>query len=189
MMWVPTCLIIMTKTSKCLAVLLHNAISIVPGLLMTDVFLDGRDVSSLFLNGSNPPSKPLFWYAGDFLIAVRFKSYKIIYGMQGWGESWVLFPECGPENLTKVDPPLIYQVEHDPSERFPLNNTSEEYQQVLAMTTAAITQHNKTLVMKTPELDRVEDPSTSLCCHSDPNPGPPWKQCVCGQSEQLFGNV
>jgi hypothetical protein len=51
---------------------------------------------------------------------------QVHFAVQGWGKSWVNFPECGPENLTALPVPDVYHVEHDPSERFPLDSESDE---------------------------------------------------------------
>jgi hypothetical protein len=46
-------------------------------------------------------------YLADQLAAARVGRYKVHWLRQGWGRSWVPFPQCGPENATRLDPPQV----------------------------------------------------------------------------------
>ena len=84
--------------------------------------------------------------------------------------------------MTKQEPPLLYQLEHDPSERFPLDPTGAEYAWAMDAVLHAVRAHRGKMAARTPELDRANVESTSLCCPGARNPAPPWEMCTCGQA-------
>lgn len=146
-------------------------------------YLDGRDITGQLLQDSSrqPKPSPLLWYAADQVMAVRIGAHKVHFRVQGWGKSWELFPECGPQNLTELPTPVVYQVEHDPSERFPLDEQSDEYKQALKAAQAAVQNQAGSFTpgIATPELDAVEDANTMLCCNGK-QPFPP-SACTCAK--------
>ena len=61
--------------------------------------------------------------------------------------------------------PLIYQIEHDPGERFPLRVNSSEYVHVFAEILNAVARHRADLVAL-PELLHPRDLSEMICCRN-----------------------
>jgi arylsulfatase A-like enzyme len=77
--------------------------------LPNDRVLDSHDLSNV-LRGSGPPARDrVFYYRGFQLMAIRLGPWKAHFQTQ---------PGYGPGGLEKHDPPLLFHVEHDPSERF-----------------------------------------------------------------------
>eukprot|EP01050_Picozoa_sp_SAG11_P012984 SAG11_NODE_1485_length_4822_cov_4.117298_4_plen_323_part_00 len=150
--------------------------------------VDGVDISS-FLRASAevaaPAPRALFWYFADQLAAVRVGSYKAHYLWQGWSASAVArFPACGPENASVLEPPLLYHINRDPSERFPIDASSEEWRQAMARVRAAVAKQAAALALDgavaLPELDAREDAAGLLCCGGR-EAKPPFDMCKCGQ--------
>jgi arylsulfatase A-like enzyme len=74
--------------------------------------LDSFDLSATLLESAESPRETMFYYRYDELYAIRKGEYKLHFITQGeYGE--------GPDR-TEHDPPLLYHLEHDPSERFDL---------------------------------------------------------------------
>lgn len=122
-----------------------------------------------------PPPLRLFWYGGTQRMAARVGPYKAHFALQSWGESWLRFPECVPENLTALATPRLYDLRLDPSERFPLAATDPGYAAALAAVEAAVAAEEQALAgaIASPQLDRPADPSSVLCCGSAA-PVPPY---------------
>jgi len=72
------------------------------------------------------------------------------------------------------DPPLIYNVEIDPSEIYPLN--ASNYTSLLADFAVAVKKHNSTMEFGEDQMRKGSDPSVAVCCNRATD-------CVCGQTE------
>jgi arylsulfatase A-like enzyme len=81
-----------------------------------DRIIDGRDISPLLLNTGTVDNKPFFYYRGRSLNAVRKGSFKAHMITQGWG----------PKKGNKHDPPLLFNLDHDPSEKYNINKKHPE---------------------------------------------------------------
>lgn len=77
--------------------------------LPADRVLDGVDISPVLLGKGPSPRQTMFYYRGTRLFALRKGPYKAHFITQ---------PGYGKEGPTQHDPPLLYHLEHDPSERF-----------------------------------------------------------------------
>ena len=87
--------------------------------LPADRVSDGADLSPV-LRGEGPsPRETMFYYRGTRLFAVRHGAYKA---------HFITKPEYGRGETAEHDPPLLYQLEHDPSER---HNVAESHPKVL----------------------------------------------------------
>jgi arylsulfatase A-like enzyme len=73
-----------------------------------DRIIDGHDLSSLLLNGGRSPRASMFFYRGIRLYAARQGPYKAHYITQ---------PAYGGGKPVEHDPPLLFHLEHDPSEK------------------------------------------------------------------------
>ena len=93
----------------------------------TDRPIDGRDISSLLFENASSREAEMFFYFGDELWAVRQGPWKLHVrttnpaSVSTWGE-WP---------IEEHDPPLLFNVEHDPSEKFDLADKHPEVVQEL----------------------------------------------------------
>jgi arylsulfatase A-like enzyme len=89
--------------------LLATAAALSGAELPQDRVLDSHDLSNV-LRGSGPAVRDrVFYYRGFQLMAIRLGPWKAHFQTQ---------PGYGPGGLEQHDPPLLFHVEHDPSERF-----------------------------------------------------------------------
>ncbi len=85
------------------------------------------------------------YYRGERLMAVRAGAFKAhFYTQAGYGP--------GSDTPQAHDPPLLYQLEHDPSEQF---NVAERHPEVLREIARIVEEHRRDLVPGAPQLDAV----------------------------------
>lgn len=102
--------------------------------------IDGVDLTPLLTEHRELAQRPFFYYRGSQLFACRLGSWKAHFATQtGYGE-----PQ--PQ---RHDPPLLFQLAHDPSERF---NVAASHPQVLDQIRAAVRAHQERLVPGEPQL-------------------------------------
>jgi arylsulfatase A-like enzyme len=82
-----------------------------------DRSLDGIDISPLLLEGQSLPDRPFFYYRESDLYAVR---------KGPWKAHLITQPGYGDKNPIRHDPPQLYNLEQDPSERFDLSAQQRE---------------------------------------------------------------
>ncbi|XP_072025590.1 arylsulfatase-like [Amphiura filiformis] len=129
--------------------------------------------------------RPLFFYCNDNLFAVRYGAFKIHYQTMPvksrleYGQTDTCleagFPTqnyfnclwCGSFCVEKHDPPLIYNVEADPGETYPLN--PKLYGDLLADLSDVVNKHKAGLEPGDPIFSSFA-PSSIPCCNPD-NPG------------------
>lgn len=111
-----------------------------------------------------------FLYRQHTLQAARCGPYKAHY-----------ITRCGfcPDPPTVQNPPLLYDVEQDPGEKYPLNVTLPMYAAILESINQAVAEHNQNVVPGVPQLD-PQDPLVAPCCNKEYVPG---EECVCSQSD------
>jgi arylsulfatase A-like enzyme len=111
--------------------------------LPADRTLDGYDISPVLMGHGKSPREEMFYYRGDELFAVRKGSFKAHFKTQaGYGQP---MPE-------QHDPPLLYNLSHDPSERFDL---SEQQAEALAAIASLVEEHRRTLQDVPNQLERL----------------------------------
>lgn len=162
---------------------LDSAINVLDGLDLSTFILSSGAASSLPGGGdAYSRTRSLFWYYADQLAAARVGRYKVHWLHQGWGRSWIPFPECGPENATRLARPELYAIERDPSERFPIDPGTDEWKDAMAMVMAAVDAQKRSLAVvgavAPPELDAEVNQSAMLCCAGH-SPEPPFDMCKC----------
>lgn len=92
--------------------------------------LDGYDLSPLLLGKQDDsPRDTMYYYRGAELFAVRHGAWKLHFKTQ---------PAYGPGGLQEHDPPLLYNLDMDPSERW---NIAEQEPDVVAKIVALAAQH------------------------------------------------
>jgi len=145
--------------------------------LPTDRIYDGVDMSPILFKPPGSfqevvnPDRCIFHYKGSpglkcpkehpdcpGLWAVRCGSYKWHQVTSNW--------TTGSNNGKFHDPPLIYHIEHDPSENFPLDPSSQEYQQARAVIEAAVSVHQKEMKPVPNQMAKGTDPNLRVCCNA-----------------------
>ncbi len=100
----------------------------------TDRIMDSHDLSPV-LRGTGPsPREDMFYYRGAQVFAVRRGPFKAHFQTKG---------EYGSPKLAVHEPPLLYNLEHDPSEKYNIAEANPEAIEAIRKTLAA---HNDTLV-------------------------------------------
>lgn len=106
-----------------------TAVSLAGGQVPSDRTMDGTDLTPLFDDPSKEVRDEVIYYLGAQVFAFRKGPWKM--------HLKTLNPYIG-EQAVAHDPPLLYQLEHDPSERF---NLAEAHPEVLADLRAALQRH------------------------------------------------
>lgn len=99
-----------------------------------DRIVDGVDLSPVLFRGEESPRKEIFYYRGRELFAVRLGAYKAHFITQGG---------YGPPGKENHDPPLLFNVEEDPSERFDI---AEKHPEVIQQIMQVVRKHKDHLI-------------------------------------------
>ncbi|MES2692844.1 MAG: sulfatase-like hydrolase/transferase, partial [Verrucomicrobiota bacterium] len=132
-----------------------NAMDIFPTVLAlagvtppSDRPIDGTNLGDLLTKGAALPERPFFYYRGLQLFACRLGAYKAHFQTQaGYGQPKSDKPEI----------PLLYNLAHDPSERFDI---AKQHPEVLERIKAVVAEHSAGMK---PGVNQIDDPS-------NPNP-------------------
>ena len=119
-----------------------TCISQAGGSIPTDRIVDGVDLSGVLLNQEKSPRDSMFFYRGTELFAVRVGTMKAHYVTQT--------PYVGQKAVTH-DPPLLFDVEVDPSERF---NIAADHPHVLQQIADVVEQHRQTMKASPTQLEK-----------------------------------
>ena len=90
------------------------------------------------------------------LWAVRCGAYKLHYVTSNW--------TTGSSNGEFHNPPLIYQIEYDPGENYPLDVTTTEYKQAKMLIENEVAMHRKNLKIVPNQMALGKDPALRICC-------------------------
>jgi arylsulfatase A-like enzyme len=108
-----------------------------------DRVVDGRDLSPILFKGAKSVRDTFFYYRGEQLYAVR----------QGpWKAHYITRPAYGRGAPEKHNPPELYHLDHDPSEK---HNLAKGNPEVLAAIAKAVAQHNAKLKRGKNQLDLI----------------------------------
>ncbi|WP_152052995.1 sulfatase family protein [Tautonia marina] len=110
--------------------LLPTAVRLAGGEPPSDRVLDGVDLRPALFGAGPSPRDSMFYYRGTELYAVRLGPYKAHFITQE--------PYGRDTNRIEHDPPLLFHLEHDPSERF---DVSADHPEVLATIQALADAH------------------------------------------------
>lgn len=96
--------------------------------------MDGVDLSPVLFGDGHSPRKEVYYYRGDELYALRLGAFKAHF-----------ITEAGYERDSRKehDPPLLFNVEEDPSEQF---NIAQKHPEVIATIKRAVQAHNDKMV-------------------------------------------
>ena len=109
----------------------------------TDRIIDGVDMTSLLFGRGPGQREVFFYYRGAQLYAVRQGPFKAHYLTQS---------AYGPDRPEKHDPPMLFNLAHDPSERF---NVATNHPAALADIAKAVEEHRAQLVPAKSQLVEV----------------------------------
>ncbi len=98
----------------------------------TDRIYDGFDLSNVLLGKGGIPRDEMFFYHGSHLFAARKGAYKLYYYKNN--------PQGYPEKLEKLEKLQLFNLQHDPSERFDL---ADQYPDVVKNIEELAKQHIK----------------------------------------------
>ena len=143
--------------------------------LPKDRQIDGRDISELLFNDSHSasPHDCIYHWKGapgmgcpaahpdcPGLFAVRCGAYKM---------HWVTMDSVGPEAWRGIfhDPPLLYQLEYDPSEAHPVDAKSAEYASIRKLLEAAKAAHLASIEQVPNQVALGQDADLKVCCDVD----------------------
>ncbi|XP_010771349.1 N-acetylgalactosamine-6-sulfatase [Notothenia coriiceps] len=133
-----------------------------------DRALDGLDLTPVLLNQPHKQgNRPIFYYRGNELMAVRIGQYKAHYWT--WSNSLEEFNKgvnfCPGEEVPGVTThdqkehtlqPILFHLGRDPGEKFPISVSSHEYQKVLSRISPVVELHKSTLVPGVPQLNMCD---------------------------------
>ncbi|XP_075877073.1 N-acetylgalactosamine-6-sulfatase isoform X2 [Nelusetta ayraudi] len=133
-----------------------------------DRTLDGLDLTPVLLNYNHTlENRPIFYYRGNQLMAVRRGLYKAHYWT--WSNSWEEFNTginfCPGQEVAGVTTheqmehtmqPLIFHLGRDPGEKYPIGVLTKEYLDVLRWISPVVEQHKATLVTGVPQLNMCD---------------------------------
>ncbi len=109
----------------------------------TDREMDGVDLSPVLFDGKPSPRKTVYYYRGTALMAVRHGPWKAHFQSQG---------AYGPGSDTREshDPPLLFNLDLDPSERFNVNKDNLE---ILETIHKIVKEHREKLTVPPSQLE------------------------------------
>ncbi|MDT7828396.1 sulfatase [Pricia sp. S334] len=100
-----------------------------------DRVIDGVDLSGTLFEQRESPRKNMFYYRGTDLYAVRLGDYKVHFVTEG------AYGQFGDRQ--EHDPPLLYHLDHDPSEQFDI---AAEHPEIIKEINALVSEHKANLV-------------------------------------------
>ena len=113
--------------------ILPTCASLAGAKLPKDLVLDGYDISPALLGTGPSPREEMFFYRGEQVFAVRKGPYKAHFTTQSGYR----------DKPQKHDPPALYNLEHDPSEKYDI---AQDHLEVIAELTKLAEDHKKAMV-------------------------------------------
>jgi len=110
--------------------------------LPNDRIFDGFDISPVLFKTGPDPRDIVYYYRGTQVFAIRKGAYKAHFITQ---------PEYGDTTKTVHDPPLLYNLNVDPSEKY---NIAEKHPEVIAEIKKILQEHLSTLVPVENQLEK-----------------------------------
>ena len=133
---------VVTHELACTMDLFTTSLSLAGAAIPKDRLIDGLDVRSLLWGTGPSPRKVFFYYRGTQLFAARKGPFKAHYITQ---------TAYGPEKPVRHDPPLLFDLGRDPSERFDI---ASDHPAVLADIAEEVQLHRATV---TPVKSQLEE--------------------------------
>jgi len=161
-----------------------NLMDIMPTILqlinvnIPDRIIDGKSLFNVLIEPKNTksPHDFFFHYCSNQLTAMRYHHWKLHFITPTWDEGLNNCPSktiCHCKGITQ-NPPLLFNLENDPSENFPINSTMEIYQQLIHKFNDAKKLHLESIHYVPPQLSYFPRPWLMDCCD------PPKCECCKG---------
>ncbi|XP_002739253.1 arylsulfatase A-like [Saccoglossus kowalevskii] len=172
--------------------LLPTIAKMVNGIL-PNVTLDGVDMGPILFTQDKGLRDTFFYYYPQSrqdkgVYAVRYHQYKAHYYTRGASESGVenKDKDCRPSaELTWHNPPLLFDLNQDPSELYNLNSLPE-YNVLLNEIHQIYERHVTSMKWAESEINKYKDPKLEPCCKPGCKPFPSCCQChKLGHSQSL----
>jgi arylsulfatase A len=119
-----------------------TSLALAGATLEKDRIVDGYDLTESLKGNSKSPREFVYYYRGTRLMALRKGPWKAHFATQ---ESYT-----GNNKLTEHDPPVLYNLEVDPSEKW---DVAEKHPDVIAEIKAAADAHRETIVVVPSQLE------------------------------------
>ena len=125
--------------------ILPTCVSLAGGTVPDDRTLDGVDVSAVLLDDGDSPRDHMFYYRGRRLMAVR---------KGPWKAHFITQDAYGPNSreATEHDPPLLFHLEHDPSEA---RDVAELHPEIVAELEVLADEHIRSFEPPPSQLDEM----------------------------------
>ena len=120
--------------------MLPTCASLAGAKLPKDLVLDGYDISPALLGTGPSPREEMFFYRGEQVFAVRKGPYKAHFTTQAGYR----------DKPQKHDPPALYNLEHDPSEKYDI---AKDHPDIVAELTKLAEAHKNAMVPGKPQLE------------------------------------
>lgn len=148
--------------------------------------IDGKmiDLKKIYQEGtdhkpqeSDVGARLFYYYCGQRILAVRSGSYKIHFHTQNWLNrdlqscKYVEGREYGVCGCTEMDtepqdPPLMFNLDHDPSEGHVLSpDNFSRYQEILEWITERMQVHEDNVIPVENQMTKIPRPSLEPCCN------------------------
>ncbi|XP_065185636.1 arylsulfatase A-like [Sycon ciliatum] len=163
-----------------------TAVSLAGGQLPADRAMDGLDITKLLTGESAGPRYYNIYYSGHVLMAVRLHQHKAHFFTMG-SHCLPTYPDKDCHNNASLeyhDPPLLFDVNQDPKERYPLD--TKLHKVPLQKMQALLAEHNKTMTFGPAQCDQGNDPKKNFpCCSPECTPRP--SCCKCPTAKHIPG--
>ncbi|CAG11369.1 unnamed protein product, partial [Tetraodon nigroviridis] len=155
------------------------------GAKLPQVMLDGVDMTNILFSQGKSKREAMMFYPTDpseknGLFAIRLEKYKAHFYTQGASHSSTTpDQDCSIfASLKAHDPPLLFDLEADPSEHYPLSlDDRPDLQEVLGRIRKLKEQFEGSMVFGESQVSKGTDPSLEPCC--SPQCGPKPDCCHC----------
>ncbi|MEQ2299015.1 hypothetical protein AMECASPLE_011232 [Ameca splendens] len=155
------------------------------GAKLPPVVLDGFDMKDVLFQNGKSKREVMMFYPTDpneklGLFALRLGKYKAHFYTRGATHSGTTpDPDCSVIAVLKAhDPPLIFDLEADPSERYPLPLEGRpDIQAVLAQIETVKAQFEATMVFGESQISKGVNPDLEPCCTPTCSPKPTCCHC------------
>ncbi|XP_061578013.1 arylsulfatase A-like [Cololabis saira] len=160
-------------------------IAALAGAPLPPVMLDGFDMTDVLLSRGNSKREAMMFYPiypnkALGLFALRLGKYKAHFYTQGaYKSSTTPDQDCSEHAALKAhDPPLIFDLEADPSERYPLPlKERPDIQTVLERIMKVKAQFEASMVFGQSQMEKGRDPNLAPCCNPECTPKPGCCHC------------
>jgi arylsulfatase A-like enzyme len=120
--------------------LMATVCSLSGAVLPSDRVLDSHDLSPVLLGKGASSRESILYYRGTQLMAAR---------LGPWKAHFITQSAYGGDKPETHDPPLLFHLEHDPSER---HNIAQDHSEAIAAINKMVAEHRENLVVAKSQL-------------------------------------